>query len=68
VEELAGTWRILRDNLLQCLICIVIIDLSRVCDSYVVLIYKSLVLNLNYLKMLLFPTSITLIYCEKQCW
>jgi hypothetical protein len=68
VEELAGTWRILRDNLLQCLICIVIIDLSRVCDSSVVLIYKSLVLNLNYLKMLLFPTSITLIYCEKQCW
>jgi hypothetical protein len=35
-------------NLLQCLICIVMIDLSSTCDCTAVLIYKSLIIFISY--------------------
>jgi hypothetical protein len=49
-------------DLLQCLICIVVIDLSNTFDSIVILICNSLVMFMIYfwikikLKVLLFPT------------
>jgi hypothetical protein len=52
-----------RDNLLQCLIYFVMIDLSSTCDCTIVLICKSLVIFKSYywikikLKVLLFPTA-----------
>ena len=54
---------ILVDNLLQCLLFIAVIDLSRTCDSTVALIYKSLIMFMIYpwikikLKVLIFPTN-----------
>jgi hypothetical protein len=50
------------DNMLQCLICIVLIDLSITYDSIVVFICKSLVMFMSYfwiktkLKVILFAT------------
>jgi hypothetical protein len=53
---------ILLDNLLQYLMFIVVIDLSRICDSSGILIYNALGMFMIYhwikikLKMLIFPT------------
>jgi hypothetical protein len=53
---------ILLNNLLQCLLFITMIDLSRTCDSTVALICNALIMFMIYpwikirLKMLLFPT------------
>jgi hypothetical protein len=53
---------IMLDNMLQCLICIVLIDLSITYDSIVVFICKSLVMFMSYfwiktkLKVILFAT------------
>ena len=60
---------ILVDNLLQCLLFIAVIDLSRTCDSTVALICKSLIMFMIYpwikikLKVLIFPT-IQKTYCR----
>jgi hypothetical protein len=54
---------ILVDNLLQCLLCIALIDISRTCGSTVTLIYNALVMFIIYpwikikLKLLIFPTT-----------
>jgi hypothetical protein len=53
---------ILLDNLLQCLLLIIVIDLSRICDSTTILIYNLLVVFMIYpwikikAKVLIFPT------------
>jgi hypothetical protein len=53
---------ILLDNLLQCLLIIVVIDLSRTCDSTGILICNAFVMFMIYLwikiklKLLIFPT------------
>jgi hypothetical protein len=39
---------ILLDNLLQCLLFIIVVDLSRTCDSTVILIYNALVMFMIY--------------------
>jgi hypothetical protein len=59
---------ILVDNLLQCLLFIAVIDLSRTCDSTVALICKSLIMFMIYpwikikLKVLIFPTNDSISY------
>jgi hypothetical protein len=53
---------ILLDNLLQCLLFIAVIDLSRTCDSTTILIYNALLMFMIYfwikikLKVLIFLT------------
>jgi hypothetical protein len=39
---------ILLDNLLQCLLFIIVIDLSRTCDSTAILIYNVLIMLMIY--------------------
>jgi hypothetical protein len=49
-------------NLLQCLLFITVIDLSRTCDNIATLIYNALIMLMIYswikikLKLLIFPT------------
>jgi hypothetical protein len=58
---------ILLDNLLQCLLFIAMIDLSRICDSTASLICNALVMFIIYpwikikLKVLIFPTGLPII-------
>jgi hypothetical protein len=60
---------ILLDNLLQCLLFIAAIDLSRTCDSTAILICNTLAMFMIYswikikLKVLIFPT-IEKLYCR----
>jgi hypothetical protein len=54
---------VLLDNILQYLLLIAMIDISRTCDSNVILIYNALVMFMIYpwikikLKVLIFPTG-----------
>jgi hypothetical protein len=60
---------ILLDNLLQCLLFITVIDLSRTCDNTAILICNTLAMFMIYswikikLKVLIFPT-IQKLYCR----
>jgi hypothetical protein len=60
---------ILLDNLLQCLLFIAMIDVSRTCDSTTILVCNALVMFMIYpwikikLKVLIFPTIKNLIVC-----
>jgi hypothetical protein len=69
LNMLICVYMILLDNLLQYLLFITVIDLSRTCDSTVILIYNALVMFMIYpwikikLKVLIFPT-IQKTYCR----
>jgi hypothetical protein len=64
---------ILLDNLLQCLLFIGMIDLSRTCGTAATLIYNALVMFMIYpwikikLKVLIYPT-IQKPYCRHFCF
>jgi hypothetical protein len=65
---------ILLDNLLQCLLFIVMIDLSITCDSTAILIYNALVIFVIYpwikikLKVLIFRTIQNIIVGTLVLW
>jgi hypothetical protein len=65
---------ILLDNLLQCLLFIVVIDLSITCDSTAILIYNALVIFVIYpwikikLKVLIFRTIQNIIVGTLVLW